>query len=86
MSIAFHSAKIAACYVDRFLMGSIDRAAMEQAYTRHWKERFSSRLSVGRMVQGLFGREMGTTMFLKLAKAIPAMQRALIKRTSGVPF
>lgn len=86
MSIAFHSAKIAAEYIDCFLSGDTSRAAMEQAYIAHWKRSFASRLSVGRMVQGLFGREMGTTLFLKIVKAMPGMQRALIKRTSGTPF
>jgi flavin-dependent dehydrogenase len=86
MSIAFHSAKIAAEYVDGFLSGHTNRSSMELRYTYSWKHQFSSRLSMGRMVQGIFGGAAGTTLFLKAVKAMPVVQRALIRRTSGSPF
>jgi flavin-dependent dehydrogenase len=86
MSMALHSGKVAAQQVADFLSGRIDRTAMEQQYVANWKQRFATRIRVGRMVQSMFGAEWRTAAFLRAAKAVPLVQRALIRSTSGQPF
>jgi flavin-dependent dehydrogenase len=86
MSIALHTAKIAAGGVDEFLQGRISRERMERSYTTQWKEMFSTRISLGRLIQGNFGKERATSFFLKAVNALPFLRRQLIKGTSGEVF
>ena len=86
MSMAFHAAKIAADVSDEFLSERITRDEMEKTYIAAWKKTFSSRISLGRFVQGNFGKEHITSMFLRTANAFPFFRKALIKGTSGQPF
>lgn len=86
MSMALHAAKLADGIIDSFLKGRSTRLQMEQDYTRAWKQVFSRRLTLGRVVQNNFGRDMVTSLFIKTAKAIPYLQKVLINGTSGKPF
>lgn len=86
MSMALHAAKLADGIIDSFLKESSTRLQMEQDYTRAWKQVFSPRLTMGRVVQNNFGRDMVTSLFIKTAKAIPYLQKMLINGTSGKPF
>ena len=86
MSIALNSAKIASALVDEFLQGRISREQMEQSYTAQWKKMFSTRITLGRLIQSNFGKERATSFFLKAVNALPFLRRQLIKGTSGLPF
>jgi hypothetical protein len=86
MSIALHSAKIASTMMDDFLQGRINRVQMEQDYVSQWKKMFSTRISLGRLIQSNFGKETTTSFFLKAVNALPFMRKQLIKGTSGLPF
>ena len=86
MSMAFHSAKIAAGLVDDLLQGRISREQMEQGYTDQWEKMFSARITLGRLIQRNFGKERTTSFFFKAVNALPFLRRQLIKGTSGVPF
>ena len=83
MSMAFHSAKIAAGLVDDFLQARISRVQMEQGYREQWKKMFSTRISLGRLIQSNFGKERATSFFLRAVNALPFLRRRLIKGTSG---
>ena len=86
MSMALHSAKIAASLVDNFLRSRVTRHSMEQNYTNSWKKMFSKRITLGRIVQNNFGKDHTTSFFLKAAGYIPFLRKALIKGTAGKPF
>ena len=86
MSMAFHSAKIAAGLVCGYLQGAISREQMEHEYISSWKHYFSARTMLGRIVQNNFGKDTATSILLKAANALPFFRNALIKGTSGKPF
>ena len=86
MSMALHGSKIAAGYIQNFLSGEITRSALESGYTDEWKSAFSKRLQTGRWIQSMFGKVWVTNFFITVMKKIPALTRALIKKTHGESF
>lgn len=59
---------------------------MEQTYMDTWKDIFSRRLTLGRMVQSSFGKDQTTSLFLKAANYLPFVRKALVSGTAGKPF
>lgn len=86
MSIAFHSAKLAAASITAFLSGNISRKEMEEKYTRERQLHFSKRLRTGRIVQYFFGKESLTNIFISIMKMNAAFARKIISLTHGKPF
>jgi menaquinone-9 beta-reductase len=86
MSMAMHSAKLAAGYVAQFLSGHTSRQQMETKYTRAWRKHFSGRLRTGRWIQRFFGKTAITNLFVKLMKRCPALTRDIVRRTHGKRF
>ncbi|MEO6547186.1 MAG: NAD(P)/FAD-dependent oxidoreductase [Ferruginibacter sp.] len=86
MSMALHSSKIAVPFIASFLQKNITRANMENSYNEAWQKMFASRLSVGRSVQKMFGKEWLTNRFIGVMKHFPALINVLIKQTHGEPF
>ncbi|CAN5647464.1 NAD(P)/FAD-dependent oxidoreductase [soil metagenome] len=86
MSMAMHSSKIAAEFIDQYLQQKITRNAMEKSYAGKWKQIFSKRLRTGRIIQRLFGRVFITNVFVSIMKQFPYLTRRLIRQTHGQPF
>lgn len=86
ISIALHTAKLAADAVDAFLRCRITRGEMETAYDRVWNRHFARRLRTGRMLQRFFGAEGLSNAFVGAFKAAPSLARPLIRQTHGRPF
>ena len=86
MSIALHSAKLAAPLINSFLNKKLSRQQMEQHYISKWKENFEKRLSSGRAIQKLFGKESGTNIFVGIVKHFPTLITRMIKATHGREF
>lgn len=86
MSMALHSSKIAAGFIQQFLSGKITRQNLEQGYTSQWKDNFGKRLLTGRLIQYMFGKVWITNFFIMVMKNMPALTRALIRKTHGQPF
>lgn len=86
MSIALHAAQIASESINSFLQKTISRRKMEEQYRSQWKTHFESRLSNGRMIQKLFGKEKMTNFFIALIKHFPFLINKMIKATHGKEF
>jgi flavin-dependent dehydrogenase len=86
MSMAMHGGKLAFENIQQFLTKRIDRATMERRYTKQWKQAFSKRLLIGRMVQKLFGNDTSTSLFLKIMNDLPWLAKKVIRSTHGNPF
>jgi flavin-dependent dehydrogenase len=86
MSIALHTAKIAALLIDGFLQEKITRNELELQYTVQWKVQFARRLATGRLLQGFFGSKTLSNFFVGLFKFAPFLAKPLIKQTHGKPF
>ncbi|MEO6290838.1 MAG: FAD-dependent monooxygenase [Ginsengibacter sp.] len=86
MSMAFHSAKIAFESINSFLNKKISRKRMERQYSTTWKKQFEKRLSNGRMIQKLFGKERMTNIFISMIKRFPFLINMMIKATHGKEF
>ena len=86
MSIALHSAKIAATIIKNFLAQKISRPEMEERYTKAWTHLFANRLKTGRILQNFFGSDRLSNVFVSSFSTFPFLARPLIKMTHGKPF
>lgn len=86
MSMALHSAKIAASLLNDFLNGNRSRQEMEREYIRQWHHHFSSRLKVGRMLQRFFGHPRLSNVLIYICKLFPFLIKPLIQKTHGRPY
>jgi len=86
MSMALRGSKIVRSEIEAFLQNKIDREAMEKRYETNWKQAFSKRLTIGRMIQKTFGKDTLTNRFVGLMKRMPVITNLLIKQTHGEPF
>jgi len=86
MAMAIHSAKIACEEIVTFLSGSIDRYQMEKRYTAKWRREFSLRLTTGRNLQKLFGRNTVSNISIKLLNYSKPISNYIIRQTHGKEF
>lgn len=86
MSIAMHSAKIAAAQIQLFLAGKISRNEAELRYADGRKKAFGRRIATGRMIQNLFGGTSITNIFVRLMKRSKFLTKKMIALTHGEGF
>ena len=86
MSIALHSAKIAAVLIDDFLQQKISRQKMEAQYQKQWAKNFAVRLKAGRIIQSFFGNERLSNLLVSTFRALPFLIKPVIRLTHGKPF
>jgi menaquinone-9 beta-reductase len=86
MSIALHTAKLAAEAVHSFLQKKLSRKEMEAQYSNEWKKNFESRLARGRFLQGFFGSRKWSDLFVSSFRLFPFLARPAVKMTHGKPF
>ena len=86
MSIAMHSAKLAAANISAFLNKEISRGGMERKYAEQRRKIFGARIKTGRLMQYLFGRTTATNIFIKIMKKSPYFTKKIIRFTHGQPF
>jgi menaquinone-9 beta-reductase len=86
MSMAMHSAKIAATNISAFLQKNISRQQLENNYTKAWKNNFNTRVKIGKLVQYLFGRKATTNLFVNLMKRSNFLTNKVIGLTHGKEF
>ena len=86
MSMAMHASKLAFENIDDFLRQKINRNQMEVTYTSQWKQHFSKRLFIGRIVQRVFGNNTTTSLFLATMNKLPWLSKKIISTTHGKPF
>ena len=86
MSMAMHSAVIAAQAMQAFLKNNIDRDQMEIQYQKNWDQQFRTRLRIGRLIQSFFGQNTTTNVLISLLQKSPWLAKAIIKKTHGKPF
>ena len=86
MSMAMHSAVIAAQAMQAFLKNNIDRDQMEIQYQKNWDQQFHTRLLVGRLIQSFFGQNTTTNVLISLLQKSPWLAKVIIRKTHGKPF
>lgn len=86
MSIALHTSKIASALTHDFLQKKISRAQMEDLYKKQWKHHFAKRLRTGRILQGFFGSERLSNLFVETFNSLPFLAKPVIKMTHSKPF
>lgn len=83
MSMALHSAKIAAELVSKRLENQITQGQMESAYQQQWQVQFSTRLLAGRILQSSFGKPCTSNLLIKVLKPFPTLINKIIVQTHG---
>ncbi|MBB1282879.1 NAD(P)/FAD-dependent oxidoreductase [Flavisolibacter sp. BT320] len=86
MSIALHTAKIAAELGDAFLAGNLSQQEMEKQYQQEWRSQFAFRLRTGRALQAFFGSNSHSNGFVNLFRIAPFLARPVIRLTHGKSF
>jgi flavin-dependent dehydrogenase len=86
MTMAIHSAKMAAEQADHYLEGRISRPVMESRYENNWNSTFRSRLFWGRQMQRLFGYTTPFDLSIRVMGQFPPLFQTLIRQTHGQPF
>ena len=86
MSMALRGSKIGNVFINDLLRNKISRHEMEKGYSKTWKQCFSRRLTIGRMIQKTFGKEWVTNQFVSFMKLFPSLTNILIRQTHGKPF
>jgi flavin-dependent dehydrogenase len=86
MSIALHTAKIAAMLGSQFLQGQLTKAELEKRYSREWEKQFAMRLRAGRLLQAFFGSNRLSNAFVGLFRRMPFLAKPVIRLTHGKPF
>lgn len=86
MSMAMHSGKIFADLANDFLQHRISLDGILRQYAKAWKDQFSGRLRMGRIIQAHFGKEWQTDWFVRALTKLPWLTEHIIKATHGKPF
>ncbi len=86
MSMALHGSKLAFEQINALLQQSITRKDMELNYQQAWKQHFTSRLAMGRILQSFLGKESRANILVGLMRYMPLVARQIIKSTHGKPF
>ncbi len=86
MSMALHSAKIAATLSRDFLEQKISRMQMEESYQTLWQQAFSNRLKTGRRLQTFFGNRFLSNFIITILKPFPPFIKYFIRKTHGKAF
>jgi flavin-dependent dehydrogenase len=86
MSMAMHTAYIAALLSKDFFNGTITLEQLYTLYEEQWKRQFARRIRIGEKIQGLFGKNSLTNLSLGMLKTIPRVADKLISLTHGKPF
>lgn len=86
MSIALHTAKIAASLSDAFLQKQISEATMAHSYSQQWQHHFGARLRTGRQLERFFGSNRLSNLFVATFQKAPFLARPVIRLTHGKPF
>lgn len=86
MSIALHTAKLAAVLGDQFLQKKITAGEMEKRYRQQWNQQFARRLRAGRALQYFFGNSRLSNFFVGTFRLLPILAKPFIRLTHGRPF
>lgn len=86
MSIALHTAKLAAGCAKDLLQKKITQQEMEQRYIKEWKVHFAGRLQRGRFLQRFFGSRRLSNLFVATFRNLPFLAQPVVKLTHGKPF
>ncbi len=83
MAMAIHAAHLASYYIAAFLEKKMNRAEMELAYQRAWKEQFAQRLRFGRIASHTLGKSTLSNTAVRLAKSWPALLHGVSRFAHG---
>ncbi len=86
MSMALHASKIVVTCMHDFILEKCSRAEMAAGYQNEWRSAFSKRLNTGRLLQGFFGSERISNLFVYCFKTFPLLSKYVIQKTHGQPF
>ncbi|MCC3156548.1 NAD(P)/FAD-dependent oxidoreductase [Hymenobacter sp. 15J16-1T3B] len=69
-----------------FLNGRISRAALEEQYTRAWRQLLSVRITAGRLIHQVFGQPQLTTAGIQVLRRLPFLTDFILKQTHGQAY
>lgn len=87
MAMAIHSAKILSdIIIKNGNLGSFKKEIIETEYAKEWNKVFEKRISIGRQIQKMFGKESVTELSISMLKRSSMLTKWLVKQTHGKPF
>lgn len=83
MAMAIRAGRMLALAVEQYFREHHSRNQLEERYQRAWQQEFATRLTVGRTVQKMFGREVLSELALGFFRRVPPLLHSVIKGTHG---
>ena len=83
MSMAIHSATIAANLAHRHFIGHLDRNEIGMCYESEWNNAFSGRLRMARTLQSIMEKPGMTAVSMAAFQAFPGLFRMAVSQTHG---
>ena len=84
MAMAIKSAQIfSELFLKHIQQSELNRDSLEKEYAQHWHHEFGSRLKTGRLIQQVLLNPFASKLGFTLAKAVPSLVPAIIKKTHG---
>jgi flavin-dependent dehydrogenase len=83
MSMAMHSAMIAAEMASHYLNGHINANEFQQKYSKQWRKEYGPRLAIGRILQQVSQSKKLTSIAILTCTRIPKLSQKLVEITRG---
>lgn len=83
MAIAIHTAKIIAEIFIEYAFDENKRSNIEKAYIKEWNKYFKKRITVGRIIQGIFENRKWSNRLMNLVPIYRSLIPIIIKQTHG---
>ena len=81
MTMALHSGKLAAHWIDRYLTHQLSAQELKQIYARQWRSTFSARIRLTRLLHSVILRPALLSPSLRLLNLFPALGDFLVMQT-----
>lgn len=81
MAMALHGGKLAAQLLDDYLTQRLSAQGMKEGYTRLWRQTFSTRMRLGRVLQSIMLRPILLTAGLHLLNTVPPLGNFIVTQT-----
>jgi flavin-dependent dehydrogenase len=86
MSMAMRASHFLSQYVTHYLQGEITKEKLLDNYEKQWNANFSLRINTGFYLHKLLGKNLLTTISLRILNLFPNIFNKLISFTHGKPF
>jgi menaquinone-9 beta-reductase len=83
VSMALDGGERASEFVSSFLASELGAQDLRHEYRRRWKQEFANRMTLGRVLQRAFLRDVVTRYGVRAMRTVPTVTKWMIRATRG---